>query len=114
MIKAWTILKKIEQLSKVNEDEIEEISAYIADDVRNKLYTLDQVRDIITIFSNLDLTSMRYKTREQILYTISEIVYTYQIKELCDLEKILKLRDYLEDDLKQYVDEMINLYDGLD
>ena len=50
---------------------------------------------------------MKYKTREQILYTLGEIANTYQIKGMLDMKRLLEIRDLIEDDLKEYVDEII-------
>ena len=103
----------IDELSKAHEEsEIEEISAYIADDVRNEMFSLEQIKNIICIYDKFDLLSLKYKTREQILYTISEIANNYQIKGIIDLKKILETRDLIEDDLKEYVDEIINVYNN--
>ena len=98
----------IDKLSKANEEsEIEEISAYIADDARNEIFSLEQIKDIIDIYNKSDLLSMKYKTREQILYTLGEIANAYQIKGMLDLKRLLEIRDLIEDDLKEYVDEII-------
>ena len=100
----------IDKLGIANEEsEIEEISAYIADDVRNEIYSLEQIKEILIIFNKFDLFTLKYKTREQILYTISEIANTYQIKGMCDLNKVFEIRDLLEDDLKEYIDEILNM-----
>ena len=101
----------IDKLDKASdESEIEKISAYIADDARNEIYSLEQIGKILSIYNKLDLLSLKYDTREQILYTITEIANAYQIKGLFDLKSITDMRDLLEDDLKEYVDEIINVY----
>ena len=111
MIDEANYMNLIEKLCKANEEsEIEEISAYIADDVRSEMYSLKQINEILCIYSTFDLLSMNYKTREQILYTISEIANIYRPREIVDLKKIFEIRDLLEDDLKEYVDEIINVY----
>ena len=101
----------INELRECNkENKIEYITAYIADDIRNKSYSQEQVMDLITIFKSYDLLSMKYETREQVLYTIGEIMSVYKIEDDDMILNLIIIIDDLEEDLKEYVDDIISFY----
>ena len=78
----------------------------LSDDVKNKLYTEEQIREILLIFRNYNLLSMKYETREQVLYTLMNISYEYGIKDDELINNINSIRNGLEDDLNEYIDEI--------
>lgn len=97
----------INELQNNNDEKrIENILEYISDDVKNKLYTEEQIREILLIFRNYNLLSMKYETREQVLYTLMNISYEYGIKDDELINNLNSIRNGLEDDLNEYIDEI--------
>ena len=97
----------INELQNNNDEKrIENILEYISDDVKNKLYTEEQIIEILLIFRNYNLLSMKYETREQVLYTLMNISYEYGIKDDELINNLNSIRNGLEDDLNEYIDEI--------
>lgn len=97
----------INELQNNNDEKrIENILEYISDDVKNKLYTEEQIRELLLIFRNYNLLSMKYETREQVLYTLMNISYEYGIKDDELINNLNSIRNGLEDDLNEYIDEI--------
>jgi len=91
-----------------DEKEIERILADISDYIRNRCYSFVQIKEILYVIGKYDLLSLNYSTREQVLYTICEITECYQIKETNIVTSLMSIREYLEPDLKAYVDEILS------
>ena len=101
-------LDDLERLKKYrDEDELEIISAEIGDIIRFRGYNEEQLLCLVNELLRINLLSVNYKTREQILDTLCEAVAYYDIHNRVNWDSIMSIKDKLEDDLQEYVEEFI-------
>ena len=102
-------LKELEKLKKYNtEVDLIEIVQEIDDKVTFRGYNNEQILSIANEIVKIDLLSVKYETREEILYLLSDIVSYHDISNSVNWENIIGIKDKLEDDLKVYVAEFID------
>ena len=102
-------LKELEKLKKYNtEVDLIEIVQEIDDKVTFRGYNNEQILSIANEIVKIDLLSVKYETREEILYLLSDIVSYHDILNSVNWENIIGIKDKLEDDLKEYVAEFID------
>lgn len=91
-------------------DESEYISILesIGDKITYKAYNAEQVQLIIIELLKEDILSFSYTLREQILYVICEAYGLYDIKNNVDFNKLSEIVNFVEDDLKEYINEVVN------
>ncbi len=91
-------------------DESEYISILesIGDKKKNKAYNAEEVQLIIIELLKEDILSFSYTLREQILYVICEACSLYDIKNNVDFNKLSEIVNFVEDDLKEYINEIVN------
>lgn len=95
------------ELTNKEEKVIEETAANIDDLIRGHYYSREQILLIVNEYLKMDLLAMKYQTREAILYTLCDAVMYYGIKSLVNWKPLVSIRKYLEDDLQEYIDEII-------
>lgn len=90
-------------------DEAEYLSILesIGDKITYKSYNTEEVQFIITELLKEDILSFSYTLREQILYVICEANGFYDIKNNVDLGRLSEIVNFVEDDLKEYINEAI-------
>lgn len=103
-------LEEINLIEKYeNEDELIKAAEEIGDKIAFKGYQEKQVVDVVNALLKLDLLSMKYETREEVLSVLCDSVTNYKISEKINWNSISKVADRLEDDLKEYVDEFLHM-----
>ena len=101
-------LKELDRLKKYStEDDIIKVVQEIDDKVIFRGYNIEQVISFADILVNINLLSVKYEAREEILHLLCDII-SYHGKSVGEKwKKIIDIKDELEDDLKEYVTEFI-------
>lgn len=101
-------LNEIEKLKKYNtEADIIKIAQYIDDGVIFRKYNKKEILCIVNELLKIDLLSIKYETREEILHLLCDVIAYYGILDNVRWEKIITIKDKLEDDLQEYISEFI-------
>lgn len=90
-----------------NELAVGQTFAEISDRVISKVYSQCEINKILEKIYEMDLFSMKYSTREQILYTLVDIVELYDVKNVINKEFLYQVQQNCEDDLKEYIAQLI-------
>lgn len=102
----------LEETSKIRKRKSEEELIKIAEKIGDKIifndYEEEQVLTLVKTLLELDFLSMKYETREQILSVLCDSVSNYEISSKIDWYNIFKVKDKLEDDLKEYAEEFLH------
>lgn len=103
---------KPEEISIIEESESEGELIKAAERIGDKIlyngYQEEQVIALANTFLKLNLLSMRYETREEILSVLCDAVSNYNISSKINWGNISRIEDRLEDDLKEYVKEFLH------
>lgn len=91
-----------------NEDELIKVAEEIGDKITFKGYQEEQVVAVANALLKLDLLSMKYETREEVLSVLCDSVSNYKISTKINWDSISEMTNRLEDDLKEYVDEFLH------
>ena len=91
-----------------NEDELIKVAEEIGDKIAFKGYQEEQVVAVANALLKLDLLSMKYETREEVLRVLYDSVSNYKISTKINWDSISEVANRLEDDLKEYVDEFLH------
>ncbi len=103
-------LKEISEIEKyTDEDRLIEVLEEIGDKVIFRGYQEEQVILLADKLIKLDILSMGYKTREEILSVLCDMVSYYDILSKIDRDRILSVEDRLESDLKEYVTDFFHV-----
>lgn len=103
-------LKEVSEIEKcTDEDKPIKILEEIGDKVIFRGYQEEQVILLADKLIKLDILSMEYKTREEILSVLCDMVSYYDILSKIDRDSILNLEDRLESDLKEYVTDFFHV-----
>jgi hypothetical protein len=97
----------IDLSSYQNENELSNIIDRIGDRIRAKEYSAEEVMTLIEHILKLDILTLSYPTRENILNSICEAVSNYKVNSRIDWGDLKRIRAFLENDLKEYVDEFL-------
>ena len=89
------------------EKDIEVLVSQMSDSNRMLDYSKEQILTIIEDYVKINLLDMKYQTREADLNMICDAVNYYDIRRDMNCEPLIAIRDDLEEDLKEYVDEII-------
>ena len=101
-------LKELEKLKNYNtEVGLIKVIQEIDDKVVFRGYNNEQILSIVNEIVKIDLLSVRYKTREEILHLVCDIISYHDISSSVNWENIIDISDKLEDDLKEYIVEFI-------
>ena len=102
-------LNELEKLKKYeNEDDLREIVEEIGDKIVFRCYNLEQIINLTTVLVEINLISLNYETKEQILNVLCDAAAYYNIRNTICWENIINIKDELEDDLKEYVEELVS------
>lgn len=106
-------LKEIGEIEKcTNEGKLIEVLEEIGDKVVFRGYQEEQVILLADKLIKLNILSMEYKTREEILSVLCDMVSHYDILSKINWDRILSVEDQLESDLKEYVTDFF-MYEGI-
>ena len=101
-------LDELEKLKKYDkEDDLMELAEKIGDKIIFRGYNQEQVICIVKELVKIDLLSVKYETREAILCVLYDATAYYSIKDQIGWRNILNIKDKLEDDLIEYIEEFI-------
>lgn len=100
----------MEVLRILDEKKLEELVSNMDDRIRMHDYSKEQLLLLIEDYVTINFQGMKYQTREAILNMICDAVNYYDIGKDLNWESIIAIREDLEDDLKEYVDEIIYFY----
>lgn len=102
----------LEEASKIRKCKSEEELIKVAEEIGDKIifndYEEEQVLTLVKTLLELDFLSMKYETREQILSVLCDSASNYEISSKIDWYNIFKVKDKLEDDLKEYAEEFLH------
>ena len=94
----------------MDEKKLEELVSNMDDKIRMHAYSREQLLLLIEDYVILDFQGMKYQTREAILNMLCDAVNYYDIGKDLNWESMIAIREYLEEDLKEYVDEIISMH----
>lgn len=101
-------LKELERLKKYRtESDLIKIVEEINDKVIYKCYSSQQIISLVNEIIKINLLSIKYETREEILYFLCDVVAYYGLLDGVKWKSVINIKDKLEDDLKEYVEEII-------
>lgn len=101
-------LKELDDLKNYcSEDNLIKAVQEIDDKVIYKAYNKEQILCLINELIAIDLLCVKYETREEVLNLLCDIISYYGISNKGSWEKIIDIKDELEDDLKEYVAEFM-------
>lgn len=89
------------------ETDLVKILQEIDDAIVFRGYTTEQVLCFVKEIMKIDLLAVTYTTREEILYLLCDAISYYGIYNCVNWERIVDIKDKLEDDLKEYVEEFM-------
>lgn len=79
----------------------------IGDRILFRGYNQEQILSLVNELLKIDLLSVDYGTREQVLNVLCDAVSYYDIHSKINWSNILSIKNRLEDDLKEYIEEFI-------
>lgn len=101
-----------DEISKIenckNEDEIIRVVEEIGDKIAFRGYEEYQVVILVNSLLGLDFLSMKYETREEILSVLCDAVSNYKISSKINWNNVSTIKNKLENDLKEYIDEFLH------
>lgn len=101
-------LKELERIKKCRaEADLIKILEEINDKVIYKHYSGQQIFSLVNEIIKINLLSVEYETREEILYLLCDVVAYYGLLDGVEWNNIINIQGELEDDLKEYVAEII-------
>lgn len=101
-------LDELERLKKYsNEDDLLKISEEIGDKIRFRGYEQEQVLCLVNELVRINLLSINYETREQILDVLCDAVAYYDMRNNVNWNSVVSIKNKLEDDLQEYVEELV-------
>lgn len=102
------VLEDLEKLRNYKaETDLIKIVQEIDDRVIFRGYTDEQIFCLANEIMKINLLSVKYETREEILYFLCNVAAYYGLLGDIDWENVIDIKDKLEDDLKEYVAEII-------
>ncbi len=101
-------LAELNELKKYStETELIKIAQEIDDKVNYRGYNSEQIFCLVSEIIKIDLLSVKYETREEILHLLCDVIAYYGIIDGIKWEGIIKIKDKLENDLKEYITEFM-------
>lgn len=100
----------MEVLTISDEKTIEDLVSQMGDRIRMLDYSKEQLLVLIEDYVKMNLLDLKYQTREAVLNMICDAVNYYDIRDNINCEPLIAIRDELEEDLKEYVDEIIYMH----
>jgi len=88
-----------------SEDELCTILELISDKINFNGYEEQELILLVKEILDIDILSLSYTVREQLLSTLCDAVSYYDIRNKVDWGRVLSIRNDIEDDLKEYIEE---------
>lgn len=89
------------------ENDLVKILQEIDDTIVFRGYSTEQVLYLVNEIIKIDLLAAKYDTREEILHLLCDAISYYKISNCVTWARIVEIKEKLEDDLKEYVEEFI-------
>lgn len=89
------------------EKDLIKILEEIDDTIVFRGYSKEQVLDLVNEIIKIDLLAVKYDTREEILYLLCDAISYYKISNCVNWASIIDVKDKVEDDLKEYIEEFM-------
>jgi hypothetical protein len=101
-------LSDVEKLKKYEtENDLVKVVQEIDDKIVFRGYNKEQVLYLVNGIIKIDLLAVKYETREEILHLLCDALSYHDISNCVNWARIVDIKDKLEDDLKEYVEEFI-------
>ncbi len=101
-------LEELKELKQCNtEADLLRLIQEIDDKVIFKGYNIEQILCLVSEIIGSDLLSIKYETREEILHLMCDVIAYYGFLDGVKWECIIKIKEELEDDLKEYITEFM-------
>lgn len=101
-------LEELEKLKKCTaETDLIKIVQGIDDKVLFRGYNSEQIFGIVNELIKIDLLSVKYETREEILNLFCDTISYHGLSKDVNWERVIYIKDKLEEDLKEYVTEFM-------
>lgn len=105
MIEFSSDLEKVKNYE--TENDLVKILQEIDDTIVFKGYSTEQVLCLVKEIIKIDLLAVKYNTREEILYVLCDAIAYHGIYNCVNWARIVDIKDKLEDNLKEYVEEFM-------
>ncbi len=103
-------MTELDRLKKYStEADLIKIVQEIDDKIIFRGYNNEQVLSLVNELVKVNLLSVKYETREEILHLLCDIISYYGKFIKGNWKKIIDIKDKLEDDLKEYITEFMEL-----
>ena len=89
------------------ENDLVKILQEIDDTIVFRGYNKEQVLYLVNEIIKIDLLAVKYDTREEILHLLCDAISYHSIYNCVNWARIVDIKDKLEDDLKEYVEEFM-------
>jgi len=97
-------LKDYDRLkSYKDEQELYIILAEIGDTIEFEGYDIQDIVLLVKEILEINILYLNYTTREQLLSTLCDAVSYYDIRNIVNWERVLNIKNDVEEDLKEYI-----------
>ena len=104
-------MMELSDVEKIKKYETENDLVKIVQEIDDKIvfggYSKEQVLYLVNEIIKMDLLAVKYETREEILHLLCDALSYHDISNCVNWARIVDIKDKLEDDLKEYVEEFI-------
>lgn len=87
-----------------DENELAKELERIDDRITFRSFGADEMLAVAQEMLKIDILSLSYATRELLLNTLCHATAHYKISSTINWDSLLKIRDKIEEDLKEYID----------
>ena len=91
----------------VDEDELIKLAEIIGDKISFNGYNQEQIISLVQGLLDINLLSLSYNVREQILNVLCDATAHYNIRSRISWDRIIDIKDDLEEDLLEYAEELL-------
>ena len=102
---------RLDELEKLKEHKTKKERMKALEEIGDKIifrgYNQEQILYLVNELVKINLFAVDYETREQVLNILCDAVSYYDILSKINWDNILSIKNRLEDDLKEYVEEFI-------
>lgn len=100
------ILQELNEIKTyTNEKSLITTLEYIRDRILFNGYNENEVIKIVLVLINIDILSLSYEGREELLNLLCDAISNYNIKDKVNWSKIIAITELIESTLKEYITE---------
>ena len=88
-----------------SEQELCAVLELISDKIEFKGYDIQEIVLLVKEMLEINILSLNYVAREQLLSTLCDAVSHYDIQKTINWDKLLMIKNKVEDDLKEYIED---------